>query len=376
MANGLVDFRLIDPNMPAKVGTSWMQGVQQAEQDTAQQIQNQAAMQQYQNALAEAEAYKASGGDLNKLPQLLIDKGLPKQAMAVRKELREQRKSDIDSKVQGLKLIEHHGSNIYANPTMDNALNQVMTYAKSTGEDPTPLIAQLEATGGDPTKIKQFGFSYAMGAKDAIAAAQRGEEIGIKRGHLGVAQGQLELGRQRLAAEYDPTLIAQKAGATEIGKRQAIAQMDLPGALETANRGIKLIDEMIGDTKVEKGKLVYGKIGPHAGFGSYVGGTLIPGARFIEGSDTASFELRQKQIEGQAFLDAFQKLKGGGAITEKEGDKATAAISRMNKAASEVEYVAAARELQDILRGSIAKAKMKAGGGAKTTGGVVDFNDL
>ena len=55
MSNGLVDFRLIDPNMPAKVGTSWIQGIQQARQDTAQELQNQMAQQQYQNALAEAK---------------------------------------------------------------------------------------------------------------------------------------------------------------------------------------------------------------------------------------------------------------------------------------------------------------------------------
>jgi SPX domain protein involved in polyphosphate accumulation len=90
---------------------------------------------------------------------------------------------------------------------------------------------------------------------------------------------------------------------------------------------------------------------------------LLPGARFLEGSDTASFELRQKQIEGQAFLDAFQTLKGGGQINEKEGEKATAAISRMNKAASEVEYVQAARELQEVLREGVKRAKAKAARG-------------
>lgn len=208
MANGLVDFRLIDPNMPAEVGTSWIQGIQQARQDTAQELQNQMAQQQYKNALAEAAAYKESGGDLNKLPDLLINKGLPKQAMAVRKELRQQRESDINSKVQGLKLIEHHGSNIYANPTMDNAVAQVITYAKATGEDPAPLLTQLEATGGNPDKIKQFGLSYALSAKDAIAATQRNREIDISAGRLDVDRGQLAETRRAHNLQYDPNVVA------------------------------------------------------------------------------------------------------------------------------------------------------------------------
>jgi hypothetical protein len=56
------------------------------------------------------------------------------------------------------------------------------------------------------------------------------------------------------------------------------------------------------------------------------------------------------QIEGKTFLEAFESLRGGGAITEVEGAKGQQAISRMNKAQSEVEYIKAARELQDVVR--------------------------
>jgi hypothetical protein len=83
--------------------------------------------------------------------------------------------------------------------------------------------------------------------------------------------------------------------------------------------------------------------------------------RFVEGSDTASYEVRQKQIEGKAFLEAFQALKGGGSITEKEGEKGTQAIMRMNKASKESEYIAAARELQGILRTGMERSRAKAG---------------
>ena len=62
-------------------------------------------------------------------------------------------------------------------------------------------------------------------------------------------------------------------------------------------------------------------------------------------------------------MEAFRSLKGGGSITEKEGEKATAAITRMNKASSESEYIKAARELQGILREGVKRAKDKAARG-------------
>jgi hypothetical protein len=125
------------------------------------------------------------------------------------------------------------------------------------------------------------------------------------------------------------------------------------------------IDEMIGDARVSKdGKrweVPEGGRDPAAGFTGYVGATALPFARFFEGSDEASYERRQLQVEGRAFLEAFESLKGGGAITEIEGAKATQAISRMNNAQSEVEYVKAARELQEVVRKGVERARKKAG---------------
>ena len=191
--------------------------------------------------------------------------------------------------------------------------------------------------------------------------------------------------REGQAMQFNPQLQATIAQAKEygqaLGKNRALAEAALPGAVQTADESIRLIDEMVGKAPVrdKSGKVIEKGTAPHPGFASYVGATVLPGQRFIEGSPTASFEIRQKQIEGKAFLEAFNALKGGGSITEKEGEKGTAAIMRMNKASSEKEYVAAARELQDIMRKGVERAKTKAGGGASAApsgGGVIDFNSL
>jgi hypothetical protein len=187
--------------------------------------------------------------------------------------------------------------------------------------------------------------------------------------------------REGQAMQYNPDLQAKiaeaKASGEFMGKNKATAAAALPSALEAAKEGIRLIDEMVGKAPVVKdGKVIEKGTSPHPGFKNYVGAALVPGMRFVEGSDTASFEVRQKQIEGKAFLEAFQTLKGGGAITEKEGEKGTAAIMRMNKASNEKEYTAAARELQEVLRTGMDRARTKAGNPAPSGGGEIDFNSL
>jgi hypothetical protein len=189
---------------------------------------------------------------------------------------------------------------------------------------------------------------------------------------------------------FQQNLASAKATGTELAKNKVAAEAALPGAIATATQTLGLIDEMIGDARVSKNgknwEVPKGGRQPAPGFKGYVGSGFtadldVPFIRLIEGSDVAGYERRQLQIEGKAFLEAFESLKGGGAITEIEGAKATQAISRMNKAQSEVEYVKAARELQDIARKGVERARAKAGqGGAAPAPGAagadgVDMNN-
>jgi hypothetical protein len=54
-------------------------------------------------------------------------------------------------------------------------------------------------------------------------------------------------------------------------------------------------------------------------------------------------------LDGQAFLQAFESLKGGGQITEIEGQKATQAIGRLDDYQNPEDYKQALVELRDIL---------------------------
>jgi hypothetical protein len=55
------------------------------------------------------------------------------------------------------------------------------------------------------------------------------------------------------------------------------------------------------------------------------------------------------QMQGQAFLQAFQSLKGGGAITEREGQAALNAVARLQRVQSEEAFKASLQELRTII---------------------------
>jgi hypothetical protein len=156
----------------------------------------------------------------------------------------------------------------------------------------------------------------------------------------------------------------------------------LPGAIDTMEQSIKTIDQMIGqeEQKDVNGKITQNATAAHKGFQNAVG-MGWPGAKFISGTHTAGFMKLFDQVKGQAFMSAYAELKGGGSITEKEGEKGTAARTRMNTATSEQEFFNAARELQGILRVGLARAKAKnaeMNGAAAGAGGVGDgtFKDI
>jgi len=157
-------------------------------------------------------------------------------------------------------------------------------------------------------------------------------------------------------------------------------------AKTTARRTLSLIDQMLGDATVQNGKVVVpqkgGKPGktPMAGFAQAVGASIIPGARFVPGSPARNFNSYHDQAVGAAFLQAFETLKGGGQITQVEGEKATAALTRMNLAVDEKEYIKAAREFQTEVKSLLNTAETRYNkirpGGTSVTGGTPSVNDL
>lgn len=161
----------------------------------------------------------------------------------------------------------------------------------------------------------------------------------------------------------------EKESQIKKNEAQRVAASELPTTISNADLAISTIDQMIG---TEGKKLNPGEIfqPPHPGFTKLVGAPIMSQTRRIAGTDAANFEAYLDQVKGGAFLQAFERLKGGGQITEVEGSKATAAITRMSAAQSPKEFIIAAREYQDILRSGVERAKQKASGSVGVPGAV------
>lgn len=98
----------------------------------------------------------------------------------------------------------------------------------------------------------------------------------------------------------------------------------------------------------------------------YLDGMLGPARSRLPNisADAARVQSKMDQIGGQAFLQAFQTLRGGGQISNVEGEKAQAAIARLNTAQSPKDYRQALNELKGIVQTSLERARGSAGSGA------------
>jgi hypothetical protein len=238
----------------------------------------------------------------------------------------------------------------------------------------TTRLVSTPAFGGPATTVAGSEGTVTMTPAQKREAEDSAKRLVLDARRLGLEDRRVAVLEENNRRDKDPAFQQQMATARATG--EAIAKGDvaaaqaLPKVISRAEQGIRLIDELVGKRDSETGQLLKGSK-PHPGFSTTVGATLLPGSRFVPGTDAASFMSRFDQIKGASFLEAFEALKGGGAITEKEGSKATEAINRMSIATDEKEFVRAALDLQDVIRKGVTNAQSRAsraGGGAPAAG--------
>lgn len=134
------------------------------------------------------------------------------------------------------------------------------------------------------------------------------------------------------------------------GEAQGNAVVALPTIEATADRALKTI----------------GQIRTHPGKQYGVGAVgIMPG---VPGTWQKGFVTLVDQAKGQTFLEAFNSLRGGGAITEAEGRKATEAFARLDRAQRAEDFDAALSDLEAVIKEGVrvAREKAAAGGRAQT----------
>lgn len=245
--------------------------------------------------------------------------------------------------------------NAYTRPVFDDgsfgAVSDMPVAAQMSFQNLGDKTIGLNPYTGQP--LAQFAQGISPGQSASLAQSDRhhANSMGMQRANLGLQQENAAFNRQIQAMQLDPEFQAAKAAAIAGGRtqgtNQAQATADLPRVVQQGEQTIKLVNDLL----------------QHPGFGVSVGKTAPVGslAAMVPGTNASSFDIALNQLKGKQFLEAFESLKGGGAITEIEGQKAQQAMSRMEKSNTEEEFTKASREFQGIIQQGINRAKSKAG---------------
>lgn len=235
------------------------------------------------------------------------------------------------------------------------------------------LLAPQTATPTDPyanlskTQRKMLAFSALSDAGAALAGRQGGNFNAM----LGRFNEQADMQRKATAAaqrtQVMGTLGLGGAGASREAILGAAAQgfIDGPTAklmieelerkegksldLSSKKSTIYLIEALLNDPDL-------GQVLGLEGSARSLADAILPGAQ----EKYNELKSRVDQLRGGIFTEAFKSLRGGGQITEKEGEKASAALARLDTAQGVEAFKQALREYQFYIRQGIARLEGQA----------------
>lgn len=225
------------------------------------------------------------------------------------------------AKAQGYKGTFEDWRNAQNATTLPSAQREYEYYSKLSPEEQKKFLA-----------VKRTQNPYVFGdVAGGVAALNKGTG----------EYKQLTTAQQE--AQGQGTVAGGKAAAVETGTKTAGAAFDLPRIKQN----------------VDTAKADIQKLREHPGLGMITG--LSSKLPIIPGTAQASADALAQQVQGQTFLQAFNQLRGGGSITETEGNKATQAIGRLGRAQSKADYQAALDDLTDVLDKGYARAQQQSG---------------
>lgn len=194
------------------------------------------------------------------------------------------------------------------NPITTNAVNGVKM-AVENGTDPHDAIHQgvkmlddaksnLQAVRSQLTQ-QQPSFQLGQSTADKLAAET-------------AAKQQQDLNSANIKKDNAFDTSKNEQSGQVIGTSQANARVALPSAIDQAQDTYRVINELENHPGLNKG----------TGINS-VFYTKVPG------TDAYDFKNTHDQLVGKTFMQAFNSLRGAGAITDTEGKAATAAITKI-----------------------------------------------
>lgn len=259
-----LNFNALIPQGPRSVAEGFNLGQEQRNQMLQQQqarqlnqIQLQNALREQQTSTAEQEAYKGAA-DLEDARKRLLSAGLGKQAVALQKQIDEQRTAKLTQAKAQVDLVKHTANQIFANP--QNAAQILTSFNQRTGIDVSDDLAQLQQLSGNPDAIKQWAAGHVVEADKMLPKFQEfstpggGKQLGTVNPLTGAFTANKTMAPQ--LSPYEQARIGQE--------NQRLAQ-EATGVVyqEDANGNVVALP-----SKLKKGEVPVGRVAvaPGAGF--------------------------------------------------------------------------------------------------------------
>lgn len=233
------------------------------------------------------------------------------------------------------------------------------------------LLERAGSTGNTPSAIQEYEYY------NKLPPDRQQTYLDVKRNPQYLNAGDRFVptspGRTEIPKGVPPQDDPALKGAQEAEKKKAElitqGQADLP----------RIVDQ--GQTAIDQIETALTMPGLDANFGMT---GMVPNRPGSEAADAKSF---LDQIKSGGFLTAYGQLRGGGSITEVEGEKATTAYARMQAAQSAKAFRQAAKDYVDVIRLGVERARNTASGAIFNNGqppagntpppsNVIHFNDL
>jgi len=225
-----------------------------------------------------------------------------------------------------------------------NGMKQIVQlddYGQQVGGGLDGYVAPQLVDTGD---TKQFvtptaGQSFQVGMSPAEQAANARGWAGI-----GLRGQQNDIMREQNQVMRDLGIQEKSLKVQELEAKKDERKRAIDAQRASANAQLRVIDQALN----------------HPGRETATGFTSVIDPRNrVPGTDATDFQVLLDQIGGAAFLQGFESLKGGGAITEVEGKKAEQAIARLNRSQSDEEFKKSLEELRSV----VAAGQARLGGG-------------
>lgn len=170
-------------------------------------------------------------------------------------------------------------------------------------------------------------------------------DIGPEYRIIGAKSGETQEALKKGLAPTERTdYIVEKKASEEKGKKVGAKRFDLAQTEDQGKYLLDVIDKQIKDPNVKDITGIY---------------SLRP---IIPGSSVNKAITRHDQIQAQAFLDVYSNyLRGGGQITEIEGEQGKQALIRAKRALTYEDYIDALKEFAGTVRKGLVRAKKQAG---------------